>query len=138
MVQSRPGRGALARRAAAGAFTECARIEIDAAGRVRSCDELGATLLRGAREDIVGTHISEYIARFTGANLVVQGALKPDIAFLCRCGVRFPTLTASGEEILTQVFVNERTGHAQDGVRLLMREIVASEDEHPHRALRVS
>jgi hypothetical protein len=138
MVPSKPGRSTAVRRTGAPFFTECARLEIDGTGRVRSCDELGAKLLRGAREDILGTHISDYVARFTGADLVAQGALQPGIAFLCRCGVRFPTLTATGEEILTQIFVNERTGSAQDGVRLLMREIVDGEDERPHRALRVS
>ena len=102
---------------------ECARIEIDCEGRVCECNPLAELLLRAERCDILGQHISRFIARFSGDDLVHEGLLKPSLVFLCRCGVWFQTLTHAGEALVTQVFVSERLGAEHDRVRLLIREV---------------
>lgn len=93
---------------------------IDEEGVIRECSKGAEEMFRGGAKALVGSHVSKFISRFSGADAFHGGELEPKLEYLCHCGAPFRAIRCDGTAFVGEICVANHVGRKGNHVRLVV------------------
>lgn len=91
--------------------TNLVMLKLDDLGVIQDCSQACLQVFGYRADELVGSHVSRLLPQLPESDLVRDGRVNPNLAYLCHCGVTFQAHHRDGRHISSELFINRLDAH---------------------------